>query len=61
MITIGGDKQTIHRKLDILGLGCDVMSEKSTQEAFEQIIAHFGGVDAVVANAGICEHFAALE
>ena len=60
MITIG-DKQTIHGKLDILGLGCDVMSEKSTQEAFEQIIAHFGGVDAVVANAGICEHFAALE
>jgi rhamnose utilization protein RhaD (predicted bifunctional aldolase and dehydrogenase)/NAD(P)-dependent dehydrogenase (short-subunit alcohol dehydrogenase family) len=35
-----------------LGLQCDVTSDASVAAAFDQIAAHFGGVDIVVSNAG---------
>ena len=38
---------------DALGLGCDVSDEASCRTAIEQVRAHFGGIDVLVANAGI--------
>lgn len=45
---------------------CDVMEEESQQNAVEQIIQHFGGIDVAIANAGFgvygkIEHLTAKE
>ncbi|KAF8623502.1 hypothetical protein AX15_006285 [Amanita polypyramis BW_CC] len=45
----------------IVGIGCDVASEESVQNAYTHVIDAFGGVDSVVASAGIVENFDALE
>jgi NAD(P)-dependent dehydrogenase (short-subunit alcohol dehydrogenase family) len=36
-----------------LGLSCDVASAASVEAAFAAIVAHFGGVDILVSNAGV--------
>ena len=39
-------------KLELIGVECDVVSEESVKDAFDQITKKFGRVDAVVASAG---------
>ncbi|TFL07368.1 hypothetical protein BDV98DRAFT_496717 [Pterulicium gracile] len=47
--------------LKIIGVECDVSSERSVQKAFGEIIDTFGRVDAVVASAGIVENYSAFD
>ena len=37
---------------DCLGIACDVTDAEATQAAVEQAVAHFGGLDVLVSNAG---------
>jgi NAD(P)-dependent dehydrogenase (short-subunit alcohol dehydrogenase family) len=37
---------------NIIGLECDVSSERSVQKAYQQIMDTFGRIDSVVASAG---------
>jgi NAD(P)-dependent dehydrogenase (short-subunit alcohol dehydrogenase family) len=37
---------------NIIGLECDVSSERSVQKAFQQVMDKFGRIDSVVASAG---------
>jgi NAD(P)-dependent dehydrogenase (short-subunit alcohol dehydrogenase family) len=37
---------------NIIGLECDVASERSVQKAYQQIMDTFGRIDSVVASAG---------
>ncbi|KAG9226270.1 hypothetical protein CCMSSC00406_0003149 [Pleurotus cornucopiae] len=53
---LDGDK-----KIDAIGIACDVSSEESVQAAFATIKQRFGRVDAVVASAGIVDNYSALE
>lgn len=39
-------------ELELIGVECDVASEESVKNAFDQITKRFGRVDAVVASAG---------
>ncbi|KAI0306796.1 NAD-binding protein, partial [Multifurca ochricompacta] len=47
--------------LEVIGLECDVSSEVSVEKAFTKTVEAFGGVDAVVASAGIVENYSALD
>lgn len=47
--------------LKIIGVECDVSSERSVQKAFGEIIDTFGRVDSVVASAGIVENYSAFD
>lgn len=38
--------------LDIKGFGCNVASETFVKETFEEVLTHFGHLDAVIASAG---------
>lgn len=38
--------------LELIGVECDVVSEESVKNAFDQTTKRFGKVDAVVASAG---------
>lgn len=40
--------------LNIIGIECDVSSERSVQKAYAEVMETFGKVDAVVASAGVC-------
>ena len=44
--------QTVANELGCLGLVCDVTSKKSVNSAMDKVVAHFGGLDIVVSNAG---------
>ncbi|KZP01118.1 NAD-binding protein [Calocera viscosa TUFC12733] len=48
-------------EVECLGLGCDVSDEAAVKAAFAEIVQKFGGIHAVVANAGIVENYPALE
>ncbi len=37
---------------NIIGIGCDVSSELSVQQAFRRVVDTYGRVDSVVASAG---------
>lgn len=39
---------------DALGLKCDVADRASVREAVQDVVAHFGRIDVLVNNAGIC-------
>jgi NAD(P)-dependent dehydrogenase (short-subunit alcohol dehydrogenase family) len=41
------------RRPDYLGLECDVTSEKAIEDALEQVVRAFGGLDMLILNAGI--------
>ena len=43
---------------NVVGLECDVSSERSVQKAFAETIDRFGRVDSVVASAGACTFLA---
>lgn len=47
--------------LKLTGVECDVSSEESVQKAFAIVIGKYEKLDAVVASAGIVEHYPALE
>jgi NAD(P)-dependent dehydrogenase (short-subunit alcohol dehydrogenase family) len=47
--------------VDAVGLACDVASEAQCASAIKEIIAHFGGVDVLVNNAGITQRSAFVE
>jgi len=46
---------------NIIGLECDVSSERSVQKAYQQIMETFGRIDSVVASAGIVENYSAFD
>lgn len=48
-------------ELNVIGVGCDVASEKSVQSAFGQLQSRIGRVNALVTAAGIVENFPATE
>lgn len=37
---------------NVIGIGCDVSSELSVQQAFRRVMDNYGRIDAVVASAG---------
>ncbi|KAI0032829.1 NAD(P)-binding protein [Vararia minispora EC-137] len=45
----------------IIGVECDVSSERSVQKAYAETIETFGRVDSVVASAGIVENYSAFD
>ncbi|THH18434.1 hypothetical protein EUX98_g8960 [Antrodiella citrinella] len=45
----------------IMGIGCDVSSEISVQQAFRRVIDTYGRIDSVVASAGIVENYSAFD
>ncbi|KAJ7633004.1 hypothetical protein FB45DRAFT_914137 [Roridomyces roridus] len=48
-------------KVNIIGIECDVSSERSVQKAFGEVMSTFGRVDSVVASAGIVENYSAFD
>jgi NAD(P)-dependent dehydrogenase (short-subunit alcohol dehydrogenase family) len=42
---------------NIIGLECDVSSERSVQKAYQQVMDTFGRVDSVVASAGAAANY----
>lgn len=55
LTNLGNEVVGSEGKLDVVGFGCNVASEPSVQKTFEDVVAHFGRVDAVVASAGSFE------
>ncbi|KAJ7681787.1 hypothetical protein B0H17DRAFT_1075702 [Mycena rosella] len=47
--------------VNIIGIECDVSSERSVQKAYEEVMNTFGRVDSVVASAGIVENYSAFD
>ncbi|KAJ7461529.1 NAD-P-binding protein [Mycena latifolia] len=47
--------------VNIIGVECDVSSERSVQKAYEEVMSTFGRVDSVVASAGIVENYSAFD
>lgn len=45
----------------VIGIECDVSSERSVQKAYSKVMDTFGRIDAVVASAGIVENYSAFE
>ncbi|MEZ5040161.1 MAG: bifunctional aldolase/short-chain dehydrogenase [Saprospiraceae bacterium] len=41
------------KQKEVLGIQCDVTNDKQLESAIEQTVAHFGGLDLLVSNAGI--------
>ncbi|KAI0053896.1 NAD-P-binding protein [Auriscalpium vulgare] len=48
-------------EFNVIGIECDVSSERSVQKAFAETIDAFGRVDSVVASAGIVENYSAFD
>ena len=46
---------------EVLGLQCDVTKDSQLEKCLEQIIAHFGGLDMLITNAGIFPKSARIE
>ena len=52
---------TEHTTENVLGIRCDITRDAQLQKAIEQVVAHFGGVDMLVSNAGIFPASARIE
>jgi len=48
----GAKAAEVAKKLGGIGVACDVTDPKAVAAAFAKVVAHFGGVDIVVSNAG---------
>ncbi|KAI5120606.1 hypothetical protein M0805_008082 [Coniferiporia weirii] len=48
-------------ELDVVGFGCNVASQTFVRQTFDEVISHYGRVDAVVASAGIVENYPAMD
>ena len=51
---------TLHKRMDFLGIRCDVTSQQEVTAALEEIARAFGGLDILVLNAGIFTASAAI-
>jgi NAD(P)-dependent dehydrogenase (short-subunit alcohol dehydrogenase family) len=49
------------KKLDGIGLACDVTNPEAVRDAIAQIVAHFGGIDILISNAGAAQQGSLLE
>ncbi|KAJ7864795.1 hypothetical protein B0H14DRAFT_2735537 [Mycena olivaceomarginata] len=47
--------------INIIGIECDVSSERAVQKAYAEIMDTFGRIDSVVASAGIVENYSAFD
>ncbi len=45
--------ETLYQRPDYLGISCDVTDEQALQQALEQTVRTFGGLDMLILNAGI--------
>lgn len=52
-LDINPEVTTAFKKAEVLGIECDVTNEAQVKEAIRRTVCHFGGLDMVVANAGI--------
>ncbi|MDA0194981.1 MAG: bifunctional aldolase/short-chain dehydrogenase [Bacteroidetes bacterium] len=52
-IDIDPSIRTTFKKKEILGIQCDVTSEKQLRITIEKIVAQFGGIDMIISSAGI--------
>ncbi|KAJ7749533.1 hypothetical protein DFH07DRAFT_553923 [Mycena maculata] len=48
-------------EVNIIGVECDVSSEKSVQKAYADVMSTYGRIDSVVASAGIVENYSAFD
>ncbi|EPS99049.1 NAD-binding protein [Fomitopsis schrenkii] len=46
---------------NFIGIGCDVSSELSVQQAYRRVMDRYGRIDSVVASAGIVENYSAFD
>ncbi|KAJ7685576.1 hypothetical protein DFH06DRAFT_46760 [Mycena polygramma] len=46
---------------NIIGVECDVSSERAVQKAYADVMSTFGRIDSVVASAGIVENYSAFD
>lgn len=56
-VVVGLDKNPLItqslKQADMLGIECDLLDERAIQEAVNQVVATYGGIDIVVCNAGV--------
>ncbi|CCM04434.1 uncharacterized protein FIBRA_06614 [Fibroporia radiculosa] len=55
------DSDMTESDYSVVGIGCDVSSELSVQQAFRRVMDEYGRVDSVVASAGIVENYSAFD
>ncbi|KAI0822722.1 NAD-P-binding protein [Trametes gibbosa] len=55
------DSEMVASDYRVIGVGCDVSSELSVQQAFRRVMDTYGRVDSVVASAGIVENYSAFD
>ncbi|OBZ65665.1 D-arabinitol 2-dehydrogenase [ribulose-forming] [Grifola frondosa] len=55
------DSEMVPSDYRIMGVGCDVSSELSVQQAFRRVMDTYGRIDSVVASAGIVENYSAFD
>ncbi|KZT09754.1 NAD(P)-binding protein [Laetiporus sulphureus 93-53] len=55
------DSDMVESDYSIMGIGCDVSSELSVQQAFRRVMDSYGRIDSVVASAGIVENYSAFD
>lgn len=53
--------QTAAKKLDCIGFVCDVTNSRAVEMAIKQVVAHYGGVDILISNAGAAHQGALLD
>jgi len=52
-VDILADIENLYQRDDFLGICCDVTDEQAIEQALEQTIRHYGGLDILILNAGI--------
>ena len=52
-LDIHGGVESLYARTDYLGLTCDIRDEAALERAFDQAVRRFGGIDIVVACAGV--------
>ncbi|GBE81719.1 D-arabinitol 2-dehydrogenase [ribulose-forming] [Sparassis crispa] len=55
------DSDMVPGDYNVMGVGCDVSSELSVQQAFRKVMDTYGRIDSVVASAGIVENYSAFD
>ncbi|KAI0345258.1 NAD-P-binding protein [Trametopsis cervina] len=55
------DSDMTESDYSVIGIGCDVSSELSVQQAFRRVMDTYGRIDSVAASAGIVENYTAFD